>query len=241
MKHDPITEDPRAFPYQPPSSALVNRFQCIFREAHCLRNRRLKCCTDILFSVVALVLTAPFCLLIAILIWVDGLLRPENAGPLLDPYIAASAGRKFLKLKFRTLKWSDADMVSRRLDFRFRPSEHLDQNLTYVGRFLKQFYMDEIPQVLNVLRGEMSLVGPRPLAWHHYLRTLEQGHPLRQLLKAGLFSPTHVRKGEPNFPDMTFDYEYAEMYSQLSAVSLLLRDALVIMRGIRVVLEGRGL
>jgi lipopolysaccharide/colanic/teichoic acid biosynthesis glycosyltransferase len=196
---------------------------------------------DILFSVVALFLTAPFYLLVAFLIWVDGLLRPENAGPIMDPYIAASAGRKFLKLKFRTLKWSDTDTVSSRLDFQFRPSEHVEQNLTFVGRFLKQFYLDEIPQMLNVLRGEMSLVGPRPLAWHHYLRTLEQGHPLRRLLKAGLFSPTHVRKGETSFPDMTFDYEYVEMYSQRSAFSFLWQDILVIMRGIRVVLEGRGL
>ena len=145
MKRHPITENPLAFPYQPPSSALVDRFQYIFREVHCLRHRRLKRCTDILFSVVALILTAPFYPLVATLIWVDGLFHPENAGPLMDPYIAASAGRKFLKLKFRTLKWSNADTVSCRLDFSFRPSEHVDQNLTFVRFACRVSLVERLP------------------------------------------------------------------------------------------------
>lgn len=241
MKTYSFQEDPRSFPYQTPSKKLLDRFETLFRTTSPLPERPFKRFVDLLCGLTALVLTLPVWFFIAIAIWADGKILPENAGPVLDPYIAGSSGKKFLKLKFRTLKWRRTDRVIHRLDFRRRPSEHDDHNLTRVGRFLKKSYLDEIPQILNILRGDISLVGPRPLAWHHYLKTVRYGHPLRLLLKAGLLSPTHVRKGAPTFPDMSYDYEYAEKCMRLTAAGLLAEDISVVIRGIKVMFEARGL
>lgn len=235
------TEDARAFPYCPPEPPLIEKFKHIFKCPCRFPDRRFKRFADIIVSVFILALSTPLWLAVALAIWVDGLVHAEHAGPVFDPYISASAGEKFLKLKFRTLRTTGLGQSRRRFDFRFRLSEHEEQNLTCVGRILKKYYLDEFPQIVNVLRGEMSLVGPRPLAWHHYVKIIKLGHPLRKLMKAGLFGPAHVRKGTPGFPDLTLEYEYVDMYIRLGALGLMWEESKVITRGIRVVLEGRGM
>lgn len=57
-------------------------------------------------------------------------------------------------------------------------------------------------------------------------------------MKAGLFGPTHVRKGSVGFPDLTLEYEYADLYMRLSALRLIFEDCKVMARGIKCVLGG---
>lgn len=209
--HSPVT-DPRAFPYRPPSPELIQRFPAVFNTSHPIQERLLLRTLDLLLSLAVFIICAPLFLLIASSILLDGRLHPENAGPILAPYTSATQGRKFLKLKFRTLRTDGIFSRICILDYRFRPSEHVDRNLTPVGRLLKKWYLDELTQIINVIRGEISLVGPRPLAWHHYIDTVRQGHKVRTLLKAGLLGPAHVHKGEPDFPNLSLDYAYVEMF-----------------------------
>jgi lipopolysaccharide/colanic/teichoic acid biosynthesis glycosyltransferase len=233
-------EDPRCFPYTEPTSELREKYKLIFEIKNPLLERRTKRAFDVFVSCIAFIVGSPLWLLILAAIYVDGWVHTGHAGPLLDGYIASSKGKKFIKYKFRTLRVPLAKHGLRCLDYRRRFPEHDLRNLTCIGRILKRHYLDELPQILNVLKGDMSLVGPRPLAWHHYIRDIRLGHPIRKLLKAGLFSATHVRKGTPSFPDETFDYAYAEKHRTSGDFGLLLEDLRIIILGIHTVLKGEA-
>jgi sugar transferase (PEP-CTERM system associated) len=110
-----------------------------------------KRCSDLVLSVLILAATLPLMLLTAFLIAVDSpgpiLYRQERVG---------LAGRKFVLLKFRSMR-EDAEK-----DGLARWAARGDARVTRVGRIIRKLRIDELPQLINVLRGDMSLVGPRP-------------------------------------------------------------------------------
>lgn len=116
---------------------------------------------DVLTSLFGLVLLSPFFLVIAILIKLD------SRGPVFFRQVRAGKdGREFLFYKFRSMiedaeELKESLMHLNELDGPvFKISE--DPRITRIGRFLRRTSLDELPQLINVLRGEMSLVGPRP-------------------------------------------------------------------------------
>ncbi len=125
----------------------------------------MKRATDIVLSAVALVLLAPVLALIVVLI------RRDSRGPAIYRQTRIGLGdRPFAMLKFRTMV-VDADDRKHEIahlnkhaggdDRMFKVPA--DPRITRFGRFLRRYSLDELPQLVNVLRGEMSLVGPRPL------------------------------------------------------------------------------
>jgi lipopolysaccharide/colanic/teichoic acid biosynthesis glycosyltransferase len=130
------------------------------------RSRVIKRSGDILFSLMVLGLGSPVYLLLAMLV------KLSSRGPVF--YVQQRVGRDYRSfgcIKFRTMR-RDADRVLSRLlaesphlreefhsDFKLRD----DPRITPLGRFLRRSSLDELPQFLNVLRGEMSVVGPRPI------------------------------------------------------------------------------
>jgi lipopolysaccharide/colanic/teichoic acid biosynthesis glycosyltransferase len=107
---------------------------------------------DIVLVSTGLMLLAPLFLLLGLLVKLD------SSGPVF--YKARRVGRggvQFRMYKFRTMR-VDADQVGPALTFKDDP------RITRVGRWLRRFRLDELPQLINVLRGDMSLVGPRPEA-----------------------------------------------------------------------------
>ena len=124
-------------------------------------HRRLKRVIDLVGATVVLVLASPIMILTALLIWI------EDRGPLF--YTAPRAGRDgefFSMYKFRSMV-TDAEAQKqsmRKKNERTGPLFKIsdDPRITRVGRFIRESSIDELPQLLNVLRGEMSLVGPRP-------------------------------------------------------------------------------
>ena len=61
-----------------------------------------------------------------------------------------------------------------------------DRDLTFVGNVLRKYYLDELPQLVNIIKGEMSFIGPRPVPEDQYISTLEQGYQAKRVLRAGL-------------------------------------------------------
>jgi lipopolysaccharide/colanic/teichoic acid biosynthesis glycosyltransferase len=135
---------------------------------------------DVLISAVALLLLSPFLLLVALLVHLDSpgpaLFRPRRVG--LD-------GVEFRLFKFRTMV-EDAPALGPGI------TTSDDQRITRAGRFLRRVKIDELPQLINVLCGEMSLVGPRPEAPEYVaLYSPEQRRVLS--VRPGITSPASIR------------------------------------------------
>src|SRR5690349_4406404 len=105
---------------------------------------------DVVASLAGLVVASPLLALIALVIWLD-----DRAPVLFRQQRVGEGGRLFPMLKFRTMI-RDAERAGPQLTI------GRDSRITRSGRFLRRSKLDELPQLINVLRGDMSLVGPRP-------------------------------------------------------------------------------
>lgn len=145
-------------------------------------------------------------------------------------------GRPFDCLKFRTMR-EHADQLQDDLESLNEKSGALfkirrDPRLTHVGRFLRRFSLDELPQLVNVIRGEMSLVGPRPLPLRDFER-LEEWHKKRYLVLPGMTGLWQVSgRAELDFDDLVrLDFLYLERWSMLLDLSILLKTVPAVLRG----------
>ena len=140
---------------------------------------------------------------------VDMLRERRDRGPLLYRERRVSCGREFDLLKFRTLR-SDVLERAPEGERHARLLEGDESNLTWAGRrVLKPWYLDELPQLVNVLRGEMSLVGPRPWPPSMVANQIANGHDYRNRVVAGWTGPAQVQKGvtEPaGYTDLDLAY-----------------------------------
>ena len=145
---------------------------------------------DILFSSVFLILLSPVALVIAVIMLVTSgrpaLYRGQRVG---------RGGHFFEMLKFRTLKPGAEERIGQYLGAEL--VERTDIELTRIGRWLKASQLDEIPQLWNVLRGDMSFVGPRPIRPRFFT---ELAHDLpaywqRLVVRPGLTGFAQVRRG----------------------------------------------
>ena len=178
---------------------------------------------DLAVSVALVILALPLWTVIAIAI------KLTSAGPVLyrDRRVGLNE-REFAMLKFRTM-YADAPALQERLEAENEAEGALfklrdDPRVTPVGRLLRRFSLDEVPQVINVLRGEMSLVGPRPLPIRDY-QLLEPWHRKRYLVLPGMTGLWQIAgRSDLGFDDLVrLDFYYLENWSILLDISILLR------------------
>jgi exopolysaccharide biosynthesis polyprenyl glycosylphosphotransferase len=214
----------------------------LFREPLSSASRIVKRSFDILVSSAALVLLSPLWLVIALLIKLDSrgsvFYRQERVG--MD-------GRVFLFLKFRTMRTGSDDAAHREYQRKLiagqpdvnlgddaRPVYKLrdDPRVTRVGRVLRRLSLDEFPQLLNVLRGDMSLVGPRPPIPYE-VEAYELWHRKRLDMKPGLTGLWQVSgRNRLSFDEMVrLDLFYIENWSLLLDLKIILRTLPVMLRG----------
>jgi lipopolysaccharide/colanic/teichoic acid biosynthesis glycosyltransferase len=122
-----------------------------------------------------------------------------------------------------------------------RPFEADAVNLTWAGRrVLKPMYFDELPQLWNVLVGEMSLVGPRPWPMELVERQVGRGVDYRLRVPAGWTGPAQISKGlDVSFEQL--DTEYVALLESGSALEIVRRDLGVLASTVRTMLRGEGL
>jgi exopolysaccharide biosynthesis polyprenyl glycosylphosphotransferase len=188
---------------------------------------------DVVAASVSIVFLSPMLALIAVAI------RLTSRGPVLFRSIRPGIGQQpFACLKFRTM-YADAEDRQDELDELNEASGALfkirdDPRLTPVGRFLRRFSLDELPQLVNVLRGEMSMVGPRPLPERDY-ELLQDWHRKRYLVLPGMTGLWQVSgRSELDFDDLVrLDFIYLERWS-------LALDLAILAKTIPAVLSRRG-
>jgi exopolysaccharide biosynthesis polyprenyl glycosylphosphotransferase len=178
---------------------------------------------DLVLSTIGLILLSPLLLAIA------GAIKLSSRGPVIYRSVRPGiAGRPFSCFKFRTMR-ERADQIQDDLEPLNEKSGALfkirqDPRLTKVGRLLRRFSLDELPQLLNVVRGEMSLVGPRPLPMRDFER-LEEWHKKRYLVLPGITGLWQVSgRSELDFDDLVrLDFLYLEQWSIMLDLSILLK------------------
>jgi lipopolysaccharide/colanic/teichoic acid biosynthesis glycosyltransferase len=234
-------EPSEAFPYTPPSDHIRQKYSHIFNLEEPLPRRLLKTIFDKVVSLILLSLSLPILLILKFAYVVEGLLIPDNKGPMLFFYWGVSAGKKIKKWKIRLIKTKFIDSVgAANHEWIAFSAEWTPESRTYVGSFVKKWYLDELPQFWSVLIGDMSIVGPRPLSELHYKRDLEQGNVSRSLLKGGLLGLGHINKGTEEMGNSIYEYEYIDEYLNRSSLSLIFLDLWIIWKGIILILKGGG-
>lgn len=186
---------------------------------------------DTLLSLIALMLTAPLMLIIAIAV------KLESKGPVF--YISdriGKRGRVFPCFKFRTMvdnadgMKKDLSALNERDGVLFKVSN--DPRITRLGRILRKYSLDELPQFINVLRGEMSIVGPRPPIASE-VEKYELEHFRRLEVLPGLTGLWQVQaRHDPSFAKyIALDTAYVENWSFWLDLRILIQTANVVVRG----------
>jgi lipopolysaccharide/colanic/teichoic acid biosynthesis glycosyltransferase len=177
---------------------------------------------DLLVTLLLLVVLGPLMLVIALLI------RRQMGPPALFHQVRVGhQGQEFTMLKFRTMhRETEAYAPS--------PTAAADQRVTPLGRWLRKYSLDELPQLLNVLRGEMSLVGPRP-EMPFIVAQYEPWQRKRLDAMPGLTGLWQIlgRKDLPLRENIEYDFYYIRNQS-------LLLDLAIFLRTIPIVLFGKG-
>jgi sugar transferase (PEP-CTERM system associated) len=200
--------------------------QLIFAEGFTARStsRRLKRMLDVFVSSLGLILASPLMLATALLIKLD------SPGPILYRQIRAGQfGRLFTILKFRSMR-TDAEKHGAQF------AQLNDARVTRIGQFIRKTRIDELPQLWNVLRGDMSMVGPRPER-PVFITQLEKKIPYfsqRLYVKPGVTGHAQVRSpygatDEDMVEKVQYDLYYIKSYSLLFDLSILLDTVRVVL------------
>ena len=198
--------------------------------------------TDKTVAALLMLLLSPIFVLAVAAIALDMLLASRDRGGWLYRERRVSCGREFDLLKFRVLR-EDVLAEMRLRGSHARLEETNPNNLTWAGRhLLKRWYLDELPQFVNILRGQMSLVGPRPWPVSMVREQLAEGLDYRNLIRAGLTGPAQISKGAPDPVSYAqLDLAYVEACRTESGWRLLRHDLAILYQTIRVILRGQGL
>lgn len=188
---------------------------------------------DMVLACSLLVLTAPLFGLVALLI------KSTSKGPVVFKQVRCGlGGRKFVFYKFRSMV-DNAEAVQGQLQHLNEMSGPVfkignDPRRTAVGRFLRKFSLDELPQLINILKGDMSFVGPRPPIPRE-VEKYERWQRRRLRMKPGLTCLWQVRgRNEIDFEEwMKLDLQYIDSWS-------LLLDIKIVLKTIPIVLLGKG-
>ncbi|AHF08094.1 sugar transferase [Desulfitobacterium metallireducens] len=187
---------------------------------------------DLLISLVLLILISPFWLLIAL--WI----RIDSPGPVVFKQVRVGLhGETYTIYKFRTMVTNADEMMKVKLaevkdleNFVFQDKD--DPRITPSGRFLRKLSLDELPQLLNILKGNMSLVGPRPEVPELVkLYTAEQHQRLEVMPGVTGLAQVNGRSELTVGETMAYDLEYVQRWSFWFDLKILVKTFFVVLTG----------
>jgi lipopolysaccharide/colanic/teichoic acid biosynthesis glycosyltransferase len=189
---------------------------------------------DVVIATTVLVLLAPVMTLIAIAIKLG-----SPGAVMYRSWRVGQNGKLFVFLKFRTMVTNADELkdslqhLNEREGLLFKISN--DPRTTPFGRFLRRYSLDELPQLVNVLRGEMSLVGPRPPSLDEYEQYTAE-HQIRLAAKPGITGLWQISaRNDPSFARaLSLDRSYIENWSPWLDLKILVKTMPVVLQG-----EGR--
>lgn len=166
---------------------------------------------DILSSLIAIILFSPILLILAIIV------KCTSPGPILfKQRRIGKDNQEFMIYKFRTMRIDTPNVATHLL-------KNAEQYITPIGKFMRKTSLDELPQLFNILKGEMSVVGPRPALYNQYdlieMRTNANVHTVRPGL-TGL-AQVSGRDELENEQKVHFDQQYVQKQSFLFDLKLI--------------------
>lgn len=176
---------------------------------------------DFVLSLIAMIILWPVFLIIAVLIKLD------SKGPVLFKQKRVGKNKKhFYILKFRTMRTdTPKDMPTHML-------KNPEMFITRVGKFLRKTSLDELPQIINILKGEMSIIGPRPALWNQYDLIEERDKYGANDIYPGLTGWAQIN-GRDELPidiKAKYDGEYAEKMSFAFDVKIFFKTIFSVLR-----------
>jgi len=197
-------------------------------DAFCVRkdSNLTKRWLDIASSALSLILSLPLCLFVALAIKLDSwgpvFYRQERVG---------QDGKTFTMLKFRSMRNDAEENGPKRAAIN-------DDRITRVGRFIRKYRLDEIPQMINVLKGDMSFIGPRPerpIFVDKFAKEIPY-YPQRHVVKPGISGWAQIRypygaSKEDALEKLKYDLYYIRHFSIFFDISIILETGKVVLLG----------
>ena len=186
---------------------------------------------DFLLSLIALVLLSPLFLILCV--WI----KLDSKGPILFKQKRVGKDKTyFYILKFRTM------YVDTPKDMPTHLLANPDQYITKAGRFLRKTSLDELPQILNILKGDMAIIGPRPALWNQYDLIEERDRYHANEIKPGLSGWAQINGRDELEIEVKakLDGEYVERSAFLFDVKCLIKTITSVLRSDGVVEGGTG-
>lgn len=184
---------------------------------------------DITVSLIALILLCPLLLLVSLMIFVD------DGSPVIFKQSRVGKDNQLFNIyKFRTMKRDTVNVASAEL-------ENPDACITKTGRFLRKSSLDELPQLVNILKGDMSFVGPRPLIPEESeIRELRAKYNVYSV-RPGMTGLAQIN-GRDTISDeekAAYDKQYVESRSFFGDIGIIIRTALIVVSG-KDIVEGKN-
>lgn len=191
-------------------------------------------------AVLFLIPCLPVFAICAAAIKLEGLFDRDARGPVFFVEQRVSRGKIIGLLKFRTLTRSAlADVGEGPTHIAVLEKQG---RVTRSGRMIRQWYLDELPQLINIVKGDMFLIGTRPWPLELYEAEMAQGVTRKRDMPAGLVGPVQAHKGDPSDPNgRELDAEYWAAFQTYPGWRLFLVDLGILWRSAKVQLQHKGI